>query len=62
MQSAQQIVGRERRERELIADFQLPIVDLNSRRRVNSKRWMALVEYVRFDSQHISLNKGGKRQ
>jgi len=25
---AQQIVGRERREREVIADFQLPIVDL----------------------------------
>src|SRR5687767_151426 len=25
---AEQIVGRERRERELIADFQLPIVDL----------------------------------
>jgi len=25
---AQQIVGRERREGELIADFQLPIVDL----------------------------------
>jgi hypothetical protein len=24
----EQIVGRERRERELIADFQLPIVDL----------------------------------
>ncbi|HKP45454.1 MAG TPA: hypothetical protein VJT50_02570 [Pyrinomonadaceae bacterium] len=32
----QQIVGRERREREVIADFQLAIVDLNSRRRVNS--------------------------
>jgi hypothetical protein len=30
-----QIVGRERRERELTADFQLPIVDL-TRRRVNS--------------------------
>jgi hypothetical protein len=26
--NAEQIVGRERRERELIADFQLPIVDL----------------------------------
>jgi len=25
---AQQIVGRERREHEVIADFQLPIVDL----------------------------------
>jgi hypothetical protein len=25
---AQQIVGRERRKREVIADFQLPIVDL----------------------------------
>jgi hypothetical protein len=34
--AAEQIVGRERRERELIADFQLPIVDLNSGRRVNS--------------------------
>ena len=33
---AEQIVGDERRERELIADFQLPIVDLNSRRRFNS--------------------------
>jgi hypothetical protein len=27
-QRAEQIVGRERREREVIADFQLPIVDL----------------------------------
>jgi hypothetical protein len=27
--AAQQIVGRERREREAIVDFQLPIVDLN---------------------------------
>jgi len=27
--ATEQIVGRERRERELIADFQLPIVDLN---------------------------------
>ena len=26
--AVEQIVGRERRERELIADFQLPIVDL----------------------------------
>jgi hypothetical protein len=26
--AGQQIVGRERREREVIADFQLPIVDL----------------------------------
>jgi hypothetical protein len=26
--ATQQIVGRERREREVIADFQLPIVDL----------------------------------
>jgi hypothetical protein len=26
--AAEQIVGRERREREIIADFQLPIVDL----------------------------------
>ena len=33
---AEQLVGRERRERELIADFQLPIVDLNSRCRLNS--------------------------
>jgi hypothetical protein len=33
---AEQIVGRERRGRELIADFKLPIADLNSRRRVNS--------------------------
>ena len=28
MDAIQQIVGRERREREVIADFQLPIVDL----------------------------------
>ena len=27
--AVEQIVGRERREREPIADFQLPIVDLN---------------------------------
>jgi hypothetical protein len=36
--------GRERREREVIADFQLPIGDwrtdeLNSRRRVNLNGW-----------------------
>jgi len=29
VESAQQIVLNERREREFIADFQLPIVDLN---------------------------------
>jgi hypothetical protein len=28
MMAAEQIVGRERRAREVIADFQLPIVDL----------------------------------
>jgi len=38
----EQIVGRVRREREVIADFQFPIVDLNSRRRVNSDvRWLS---------------------
>ena len=45
-QDAEQIVGRERRERELIADFQLPIVDLNSRRRVNSTVRRHFVEVI----------------
>ena len=36
MSRAKQIVGRERRRREVIADFQLPIVDLIARHRVNS--------------------------
>jgi hypothetical protein len=42
----EQIVGRERREREVIADFQLPIVDLirAARSTLPSGRTIVLIE------------------
>jgi len=59
----EQIVGRGRRERVLIADFQLPIVDLNSHRGVNSAvgsgvsfRVTPTGRYIASDSQSTRLS------
>jgi hypothetical protein len=46
--ATEQIVGRERREREVIADLQLPIVDLSGAARVNST--VGLLPYSHGDS------------